>query len=77
MSLDTAVAWCNEIVEVCLAQDLEKVSGQKLDEAEEIRVEAIAVEELERMIFAGEIRDAKTVAGILAYLVVRAKEGGV
>lgn len=76
VSLDTAVAWCNEIVEVCLAQDLEKVSGQKLDEAEEIRVEAIAVEELERMIFAGEIRDAKTVAGILAYLVVRAKEGG-
>ena len=39
-------------------------------------MEAIAVEELERMIFAGEIRDAKTVAGILAYLVVRAKEGG-
>ena len=74
VSLDTAVAWCNERVEVCLAQDLEKVGGQHLDEAEEIRVEAIAPQELERRIFAGEIRDAKTVAGILAYLVLRSKE---
>ena len=38
--------------------------------AEEIGVEAIPVEELKRRIFAGEIRDAKTVAGILAYLVM-------
>ena len=47
------------------------MGGQKLDEAEEIRVEAIPVEELRRRIFAGEIRDAKTVAGILAYLASR------
>ena len=69
--LDTAVAWCDERVEVYLAEELEKVGGQKLDEAEEIRVEAIPVEELKRRIFAGEIRDAKTVAGILAYLASR------
>lgn len=75
VSLDTAIAWCDERVEVCLAQDLEKVGGQHLDEAEEIRVEAIAPEELKRRIFAGEIRDAKTVAGILAYFVYRSEEG--
>ena len=69
--LDTAVAWCDERVEVYLAEDLEKVGSQKLDEAEEIRVEAIPVEELKRRSFAGEIRDAKTVAGILAYLASR------
>jgi ADP-ribose pyrophosphatase len=67
--LDTAVAWCNERVEVYLAQDLEKVSRQSLDEAEEISMEAFTAEELKRRIFAGEIRDAKTVAGIMAYLV--------
>ena len=69
VSLDTAVAWCNEKVEVFLAQDLEKTGTVNLDEAEEIGVEAIPVRELKRRIFAGEIRDAKTVAGILAYLV--------
>ena len=69
--LDTAVAWCDERVEVFLAEDLVKVSDQALDEAEEIRVEAIPVEELKRRIFAGELRDAKTVVGILAYLAQR------
>ena len=39
--LDTAVAWCNEKVEVYLAEDLERVSSQSLDEAEEISMEAI------------------------------------
>ena len=38
-------------------------------------LEAIAPEELKRRIFAGEIRDAKTVAGILAYFVYRSEEG--
>lgn len=69
--LDTAVAWCDERVEIYLAEDLVKAGGQQLDEAEEIRVEAIPVEELKRRIFAGEIRDAKTVAGVLAYLATR------
>ena len=53
-----------------MARDLEKTGTVSLDEAEEIGVEAIPVEELKRRIFAGEIRDAKTVAGILAYLVM-------
>ena len=68
--LDTAVAWCNEKVEIYLAEDLVKAGGQTLDEAEEIGMEAIPLRELKRRILAGEIRDAKTVAGILAYLAV-------
>lgn len=55
----TAVAWCNESTDIYLARDLEKISSQHLDEAEEI--------ELCSRIFAGEIQDAKTVAGIMAY----------
>ena len=73
--LDTAVAWCNEKVEIYLAEDLVKSGEQNLDEAEEIGLEAIPVEELKRRIFAGEIRDAKTVAGILAYLAVLSDRG--
>jgi ADP-ribose pyrophosphatase len=68
--LDTAVAWCNEKVEVYLAEDLVRNGEQSLDEAEEIGVEAIPLSELARRIFAGELRDAKTVAGILAYMAV-------
>ena len=73
--LDTAIAWCDEKVEVYLAEDLTKSGSQNLDEAEEIGLEAIPVEELKRRIFAGEIRDAKTVAGILAYLAVLSDRG--
>lgn len=72
--LDTAIAWCDEKVEIYLAEDLYKAGGQQLDDAEEIGLEAIPVEELRRRIFAGEMRDAKTVAGILAYLAVLSGE---
>lgn len=72
--LDTAIAWCDERVEVYLAEDLCKVGDQRLDDAEEIGLEAIPVEELRRRIFAGEMRDAKTVAGILAYLAVLSED---
>lgn len=53
-----------------------KSGDQNLDDAEEIGLEAIPVEELKRRIFAGEIRDAKTVAGILAYLAVLSDRKG-
>ena len=74
--LDTAIAWCDEKVEIYLAEDLVKSGDQNLDDAEEIGLEAIPVEELKRRIFAGEIRDAKTVAGILAYLAVLSDRKG-
>ena len=63
----TAVAWCNESTDIYLAEGLEKVSGQHLDEAEEIEICAFPLEELCRRIYAGEIQDAKTVAGIMTY----------
>ena len=74
----TAVAWCNEATDIYLAEGLEKVSGQHLDEAEEIELCRFTLEERCRKIFAGEIQDAKTVAGIMAYrslLAEREREG--
>ena len=66
-SILTAIAWCNERTDIYLARDLEKVGGQQLDEAEEIEICAVPLEDLCRRIYAGEIQDAKTVAGIMAY----------
>ena len=66
LSLRTTVAFCNEMVDVYLAEDL--VPGkQQLDDAEDIRVEAFELETLCNMIYQGVIQDAKTVAAILAY----------
>lgn len=66
LSLRTTVAFCNEMVDVYLAEDL--IPGeQHLDDAEDIRVEAFELEELKRLIYEGTIQDAKTVAAIMAY----------
>lgn len=66
LSLRTTVAFCNEMVDVYLAEDL--VPGkQHLDDAEDIRVEAFELETLCDMVYNGVIQDAKTVAAILAY----------
>lgn len=66
LSLRTTVAFCNEMVDVYLAEDL--VPGeQHLDDAEDIRVEAFELETLCDMVYNGIIQDAKTVAAILAY----------
>lgn len=66
LTLDTWVAFCDEKIEVYVASELVPTS-QHLDEDEFIDVEAWSLEELEQMIFAGKIRDAKTIAGIMAY----------
>lgn len=66
ISLKTTVAFCNESIDVYLAQELIPAK-QHLDAAEEIEVEAFSMEELLRRIYAGEIQDGKTVAGLLAY----------
>ena len=65
--IETAVAYCNEYTDIYLAENLQPIGDQHLDEAEEIGLEAFEKEELLRRIYAGEIRDAKTVAGIMAY----------
>ena len=66
LSLRTTVAFCNERVDVFLAEDL--TPGQThFDPAEDIRLERHTLEELLSMIFDGVLQDGKTVAGILAY----------
>lgn len=67
LKLKTAVAYCNEFTDVFLAENIEKVGKQKLDEAEEIRLEAFPLKDLLVKIYAGTLQDSKTVAGILAY----------
>ena len=66
ISVKTTVAFCNEQIEVYVARNL-KNSVQHLDEDEYVQVGAYTVEELTKMIFAGEIQDSKTVAAIMAY----------
>lgn len=67
ISVATAVAFCNEIVDVYVARDLVK-THQNLDEDEFIEVEAYAPETVAEMIYAGAIQDSKTIAAILAYI---------
>ena len=66
VSVVTAVAFCNEVVDVYLATDLVKKS-QHLDEDEFIDVEKYTLDELKDMIFAGTIQDSKTISAVLAY----------
>ena len=66
VSVVTAVAFCNEVVDVYLATDLIK-TNQHLDEDEFIDVEKYTLDELKDMIFAGTIQDSKTISAVLAY----------
>lgn len=66
LSLKTTVAFCNESIDVYLAEELVPTK-QNLDAAEEIEAEIFSIEELVERIYAGEIQDGKTVAGLLAY----------
>ncbi len=68
LSLKAVVAWCNEFTDVYLAENLERIGEQTLDEAEEIAFEAFEVSELREMIYSGRLQDSKTVAGLLAYM---------
>lgn len=66
LSICTTVAFCNEKIDIYVAKQL--VPGQQhLDEDEFVQTAAYTVEELTRMIYAGDIQDSKTVAAILAY----------
>jgi len=66
ITIRTTVAFCNEKIDIYIADKLEK-SSQNLDEDEFIGVEAYEVSELIEMIYSGQIEDSKTVSGILAY----------
>lgn len=67
LSLKTTVAFCNEFIDVYLADNLHEQTSQSLDEAESIDVEEWNLDDLVRLIFEGTIQDSKTVSAILAY----------
>lgn len=75
LSLRTTVAFCNEHVDVYLAQDLKK-GEQHLDDSESIDVEIYTLDELCRMIYEGKIEDSKTIAAIMAYGNLLSGRGG-
>lgn len=65
--INTTVAFCNEIISVYVAF-LDGVRGeQELDDDEFIHVIPYEVCDLERMIYAGEITDSKTISAIMCY----------
>ena len=68
LSLKTTVAFCNESIDVYLARDL-KSGVQHLDDAENINVLKMELDELLEMIYQGKLQDSKTVSAILAYAV--------
>lgn len=66
LSLRTTCAFCDEFVDVYVANDLQK-GERHLDDAESIDVEIYPLEELCQMIYEGKIQDSKTIAAIMAY----------
>ncbi len=66
LSLRTTVAFCNEMVDVYVAQNLVPAK-QHLDDGEFIELERRSLEELCQLIYQGVIQDGKTVAAIMAY----------
>lgn len=66
LELRTTVAFCNELIHIFLAEDLEP-GNKHLDEGEDIEVKAFDLEELMQMISEGVLQDSKTVSAILAY----------
>lgn len=71
LELRSTVAFCDEMIDVYLAEDVKRVAEQELDPAEEISVKEFDLEELLEKIYKGELQDGKTVAGILAYANLR------
>jgi len=69
LTINTTVAVCDEKIDIYLATDLSE--GEiHLDPMEEIKVERYDLEELQQMIFKGELKDSKTVAAINTYAVL-------
>jgi len=66
VKLVTAIAFCNETIDIFLADRLIK-GHQHLDEDEYLDVCAYDLDELVDMIGRGQIQDSKTVAAIMTY----------
>lgn len=66
-TLATAVAFCNEKIDIYIARNLEN-SKQNLDEDEFIDVFCFTAKEITDMILDGTIIDAKTIAAVMSYI---------
>ena len=66
ITIATAIAYCNEMIEVYVARDLKK-TRQHLDPDEFIEIEAFDVKDLVDLICDGRIQDSKTIASIMSY----------
>ena len=66
VDINTAAAYTSEKIVVYYAENLIPTK-QHLDENEFVNLEWHTMEEIEKMIYSGEITDAKTIAGVLAY----------
>ena len=66
LSIRTTVAFCNELIDIYLAEDLEE-GEQHLDEDEYLEIVEYPLSVLLDMIEKGVIQDSKTVSAILAY----------
>ncbi len=62
----TSPGFCDELMRVFVAADLEPVA-QRLEAGEEIEVGRVAVREALAMVDDGRIRDAKSIAGLLLW----------
>lgn len=66
LSIRTTVAFCNERIDIYLAENL--IAGnQELDEDEYVDIEEYSLDELLSMIDNGQIQDSKTICALLAY----------
>ena len=68
ITLRTAIAYCDELIDVYVATDLVKTE-QHLDEGEYIQIKYYTLEQLQKMIFDGTIQDAKTVSALMSYAI--------
>lgn len=66
ISIRTTVAFCDERIDIYVAEHLTKTE-QKLDEDEYVEILEFTLDELLEMIQNGTIQDAKTISALLAY----------
>lgn len=71
--VNTTVAFCDEEIDIFLARNLKKGEAHP-DKDEVIEPERWELGDLLDLIYKGEIRDAKTVAAITAYAVMRMRQ---
>lgn len=67
VSFYTSPGFCDELIHIFLAGDLELLPEGQQDEEEEIELVRLPLEAAIEQVLRGEISDAKTVTGLLAY----------